>query len=350
LLAPLAVWRFTVWYTMYIPWLYSTVRTGDNYPFLRQNPTDLLLYFGVLLFAVALQIRRYRRESDRTQRLQAKWLVWGTSIAILVVGCYVLALNMVPATHPVNGSAVLMRLVGRTVRQIALCIVPVTMLYSVMRYRLWNIDFLINRTLVYVPLTSVLAGVFAVAMTFTQRFFVSTTGQTSEYAVIFTTLILTASFAPVRTELQATVDRHFKEAPDPTRGLKRFDERVEQVAEVLQKERLLTRLLDDTMEAFDATGGAVYCEEVQGEQSRRRLVKQSEGWTGEPELQMAIDSGGSCVGWLELGPRVGDDQYSEKEIARLHESLERVAEVILLLHPQPLPALRLHAEPQARAA
>lgn len=84
-------------------------------------------------------------------------------------------------------------------RQLALCAIPITLLLSlILRYKLWNVDILINRTLVYVPLTSVLAGIFAVTMTITQKIFVSATGEGSEFATVITTLVLTTTITPIK--------------------------------------------------------------------------------------------------------------------------------------------------------
>lgn len=331
LLLPLAVWRVAIWYFLYIPWLYTAERTGDNYPFLKQNSVDLLLFFAIVLFAVGMQIRRYRRESDQEARLQAKWLVWGTSIAVLIVGGYVIALNSLPVMQPEAGSAVLLRLAGRTVRQAALCIIPVAILISILRHRLWDIDFLINRTLVYVPLTSILAGVFAVSMALTQRFFVATTGQESSSAIVMTTLLLTAIFTPVRAELQAMVDRRFKDAPDPFKGLKVIDDQMEMVAGLIDRERLLKRLLEDTVRVFGANGGAVYLAEHGSGEARPRQVWATDGWSGPASLRLPISYEGVTAGWLALGPRLNGAPYDGDERRRLHESLERVADVLLLL-------------------
>ena len=327
LLPPLIIWRSAIWYYAYIPWLYNSVRTGDNYPFLPQNMLDVDLYFLLVLACVTLQIRRYRRTTDPVQRQQTKWMVWGTAMAVAVVGIYVVTMNLLPATDVQTGNTVILRLVGRTVRQLALCIIPLSMLYSILRYRLWEIDLLINRTLVYVPLTSLLAGIFTGFMALTQRLFVATTGQKSDFAVVLTTLFLTSVFTPIRNEIQAIVDRRFKEAPNPIKELESFDKQVDSVADVMDPRRALRRLLTESVRAFDTEGGAVYIADEEGP----RLLEATPDWVGPIKLQLLLERQGTPVGWLALGPRRNGMGYSKQEIERLSQSMDRVGQLLGLV-------------------
>ena len=80
------------------------------------------------------------------------------------------------------------------------------------RYRLYEIDHLISRTLVYVPLTALLAGLYAATVTLLQRLFQSLTGDRSDAAIIISTLILASVFTPLRKWLEGIVERRFKPA------------------------------------------------------------------------------------------------------------------------------------------
>jgi hypothetical protein len=328
ILPPLAIWRIYIWRVYYIPWLYTGARIGDRYPFLRQDARDLLLFFAIVLVAVALQVVRYRRYSTPAQRLQAKWLVWATSVAVIVVGAYVVSVNTLPALHPRLGSNIVVGLAGRTVRQVALGIIPLALLYSVLRLRLWNIDFLINRTLVYVPLTSVLAGLFAVLASFSQRFMLATTGTKSEWAVVLITVLLATLVNPIRTEIQKWVDLRFKEAPDPMQALKVYHKEVRSVADILERGTLLTRLVDEAVRTLGACGGAVYAASAHGPQ----LLHATPAWYGPVVLQRPLVSGSECAGWLALGRKQSGVAYSEAEIARLDETLVSVALVVVLMY------------------
>ncbi len=328
ILPPLALWRAYIWRVYYIPWLYTGSRIGDTYPFLRQDSVDLLLLFSIVLAAVAFQVIRYRREYTPAQKLQAKWLVWATSVAVIVVGAYVIAVNALPAMHPRLGSNVVMAMAGRTVRQAALCVIPLAVIYSVLRRRLWNIDFLINRTLVYVPLTSVLAGIFAVLVTFSQRFMLASTGAKSEWAVVLITILLTTLVSPIRAEIQKWVDLRFKEAPDPLQALKRLDKDVRAVADIITRDTLLARLVDDSVVALGAYGGAVYVIGADGPQ----LLHATPEWYGPIALQRPFICDSACAGWLVLGRKQSGVGYSEAEIKSLEETMARIARVMVLMH------------------
>jgi fumarate reductase subunit D len=327
LLGPLLLWRFLVWYLYYLPNLYLLDRTGETYPYLPQNPLDLTLLLLVFIFAIWAQIHRYRHTSSAIQRQQTKWLVWGVTLTVLIVGGYVMAINMLPILQRNSQDVVIMRLIGRTVRQLALCAIPITLLYSILRYKLWNVDILINRTLVYVPLTSILTGLFAVTMAITQKVFVSATGQGSEFAAVITTLVITSTMTPIKSEIEAFVDRRFKEAPDPFRYLTAFDQQVREVVDVMDVEHLLRRLLNEALQAMGSCGGAV-CLVKEGE---LHLVHISSGWEGTPILQLPINYHDANAGWLLLGVRRDGTNYREDERRRLQQSLDKVGHALVLL-------------------
>lgn len=327
ILPPLLIWRYLVWAQIYLPRLYGMERTGENYPFLQQDGSDLALVILFYLFGVATQVYRYRRLATPEQRRQSRGLVWGVTLSIAIVGGYVLALNTFPGMQVSSQDMAIMRLVGRTVRQLALCILPIALLYSVVRYELWNIDVIINSTLVYVPLTSILAVIYATSMSLTQRFFVAATGQRSEFAMVLTTLLLTVVFAPIKDELQRYVDAHFKQAPDPFRNLEAFEEQVNDVAEIIDIHRVSAKLLEESILAFQAVGGAIFLIE-HGQPILSHITGR---WSGPIILQAELNYGELCVGWLVLGARNNGRSYKAEERARLQATVSEVAHLIALL-------------------
>jgi hypothetical protein len=87
--------------------------------------------------------------------------------------------------------------------------IPVAAGFAIMRYRLYDIDLLINRTLVYVPLTAMLALVYVGGVVGLQSVFRAFTGQESTLAIVASTLAIAALFSSLRQRLQAFVDRRF---------------------------------------------------------------------------------------------------------------------------------------------
>jgi hypothetical protein len=121
-----------------------------------------------------------------------------------------------------DASNLVSQLVGLPLLYLALLTVPVTLTISILRYRLYDIDIIINRTLVYVPVTAIVAGLF----TASQRLLVSLTAGPSLPATVLSTLMVAALLTPVKDRIQKRVDRHFKDAPNPSKKLNLFAEHV----------------------------------------------------------------------------------------------------------------------------
>jgi hypothetical protein len=147
-----------------------------------------------LLCASALFVR-YRR-ADPVVRQQLKWV----AAAVAIFAGSLVASILLP---PIDTFA------------LTLPLLPLAVGIAILRYRLYDIDVLIRRAMVYVPLTAVLGGLYAASVALFQRLFVVVTGDRSDAAIVITTLILAALFTPARKALESAVDRRFKPAgPD----------------------------------------------------------------------------------------------------------------------------------------
>ena len=148
-----------------------------------------------LLLAVLSMFVRFRR-SIGVERQQLKWIVYAGAAA---ASGFALTLFLSgPLANAVFAVAFL-----------AFIGVPVAAGFAIMRYRLYEIDLLINRTLVYVPLTAMLALVYVGGVVGLQSVFRAFTGQESTLAIVASTLAIAALFSSLRQRLQAFVDRRF---------------------------------------------------------------------------------------------------------------------------------------------
>jgi len=173
--------------------LLSTLR----YPLLNALVSFVLA--GVILF---LQSYRYTRVSDATQRQQTKWVVLGLVVAL---GGY-LVFPFVDALFP---GGLLASLLANTAYFVLLLFLPISIAIAILRYRLYEIDLLINRTLVYGSLTVTLVALYFGGIVLLQRMFVLLTGQKSTLAVVASTLLIAALFNPLRRRIQSFIDRRF---------------------------------------------------------------------------------------------------------------------------------------------
>ena len=155
----------------------------------------VLILLGFLL-GVASLVVRYRRAGS-VEAAQIRWLAL---VAVIAVPILVLAsFELGPVSALADELGV-----------VFLALMPIAIGIAITRYRLYEIDRLINRTIVYGSLTAILAGVFTAAVGLAQRLFVAVTGQTSDAAIVATTLVVATLYAPLRKRLDAIVDRRFK--------------------------------------------------------------------------------------------------------------------------------------------
>jgi hypothetical protein len=159
------------------------------------------LVVSVLIAAGSL-IDRYR-DADEMLRRQIRWVVLdGTltavTVAPLLVGRYLL--------RPGDGAGEVLV----TVAALGAATFPIAVAIAITRADLFDIDVIIGRTLVYLPLTAILAGMYAALVSFLQRVFVALTGDTSDAVIVLSTLVLAAAFTPVRQALDGFVERHFR--------------------------------------------------------------------------------------------------------------------------------------------
>jgi len=168
---------------------------------------DLLLLY--LLCAVVLaQIYRYARVSGTVERQQTKWVVFGltATIAILVVTSWVAV--FFPQLRQPDVLGMLYTLGSRTVWNLSLLLIPFSIGIAILRYRLYDIDAVINRSLVYGTLTTVLAGVFAITDTLLLPLLVrSVLGKEDPTLnAVIAALVIAMIFEPLRRRISVGVD------------------------------------------------------------------------------------------------------------------------------------------------
>jgi hypothetical protein len=203
--------------------------------------------------AIACMIYRYRRASTTAQRQQTKWIVVGLVITLLVNQLFWL-----PTGFTSLGQTLYAPLLF-TVFQIVQLLTPITFFIAIQRYRLYDIDTIINRALVYGSLTAVLVGIYAVSIIEAQALMDAIThhaGEKLPLVIVATTLLIAALFRPLRNRLQALVDRRFYRSKyDAAKTVAAFGATLRQEVEL---GALQTHLLDAVEQTMQPTHASVW--------------------------------------------------------------------------------------------
>jgi hypothetical protein len=166
-----------------------------------------LLPLCMLASALSL-VLRYRR-SGGEERQQIKWIAFAASVVVVVYAIAMIASFAFPAeSWTTAGSVWWLNLLTYAVLS-SFTLVPIAVGIAVLKYRLYEIDIIINRALVYVSQTATLVALYLGGVVLLQRLFVLLTGQRSTLAVVASTLLIAALFNPMRHRIQAFIDRRF---------------------------------------------------------------------------------------------------------------------------------------------
>jgi hypothetical protein len=173
-----------------------------NWPLWLQS-LELFIVFGG---SVATQVYRYRRVASPVQRQQIKWLIYGFAPALVLPICFGLVLVLFPA---LNSPGSLLWVAVEPLWRFYYLPIPFCIGIALLRYRLWDIDRVINRTLVYGLLTAILLLTYILLVFAGQHLLVSLLGQSNGVVLVGSTLIVAALFQPLRHRIQRIIDRRF---------------------------------------------------------------------------------------------------------------------------------------------
>jgi hypothetical protein len=166
---------------------------------------SLWVFIGMVLSLCWSQVYRYGRVSSPAQRQQTKWVVFGTVLGVAGTAPFQLPLDL----SLVGGDTPFVLLVLNMGFTLSFLLLPLSISVAVLRSHLFDIDILINRTLVYGLLTAMSALVYFGSIVVSQRVFVGLTGEQSTLAVVACTLVIAALFNPLRRRIQGFIDRRF---------------------------------------------------------------------------------------------------------------------------------------------
>ena len=259
------------------------------------------------LTAAASSVIRFRRSTGDT-RQQLKWFA-----ASAVVVAFALIFSFFDEAK-----------LAQTALIVALTSVPIAVGIAILRYRLYEIDTLINRAIVYGALTAILAGLYSASIGLFQKLFVTITGEKSDAAIVVTTLILASAFTPVKSWLQAATDRRFKSPGDAHKQLGTFRESLRLVSEAVDGVALRRRFLEEVTAAFGARGARLVI--GRGDSVREERC----GEWSTPSAACELVDGGVSLGRVEVCARRDATPYSKSDLAELQKTAAVVARAYVL--------------------
>jgi hypothetical protein len=278
------------------------------------NAAGIIGSIATTVAAVYSLVARFREGSHDT-RQQVKWVAAAGAIVAVDLAFLVATFLIRPAFF-VDAFLVF---------NVAYTAVPIAVGVAILRYRLYDIDLLINRAIVYVSLSALLAGIYSAVVTLFQKVFLAVTGQRSDAAIVVTVFLLATIFTPARNSVQSFVDKRFKDSRDLERLMKALEDEVQTVVGVLSRKRLAGRLLDDAAEGARSSA-ALY---LGGNGSEEPAMTHGK-WDGSAVLVIPLHSGERELGKLVLGPRLGGAAFSTREQERLQKTANLVATALAM--------------------
>jgi hypothetical protein len=191
--------------------------------------------FAVVFVSAISLVLRFRRSSGQ-ERQQIKWLAFAASLVPV----------WLVVNFPFESFSPLLFAV---VENLMLMSIPVAVGIAIFRYRLYDIDRIINRTLVYGSLTTMLVALYFGGIVVLQRFFVLLTGQQSTLAVVASTLLIAALVNPLRRRIQSFIDRHFyRRKYDARKTLEAFSAKLRDETDLEALNNDLVGMVRETMQ------------------------------------------------------------------------------------------------------
>src|SRR5215218_1883536 len=211
---------------------------GVDSPILEAVALAGAILAGASMLASAVSLIVRMRRAGRTERQQIKWLAYGGALA---VGAVFVGGVIAPWFEEVGISLIIIGLLG----------VPIFTGVAVVRYRLYEIDIVINRTLVYGALTAALVAVYFGGVATLQALFRAFTGQEQQpqLAIVVSTLTIAALFDPLRRRIQSFIDRRFYRSKyDARKTLEAFSVKLREETDLQALNNELVSVVRETIE------------------------------------------------------------------------------------------------------
>ena len=272
-------------------------------------------FLCILLFAcsaIAAQLQRYRTISTAVERQQTKWVVLGFATAF--AGLMIAALGLPRIGPEVIANRRAFALVGMTIASAFLLLIPLSIGLAMLRYRLWDVDRLVNRTLVYGALTVTIVGLYLAIAAGLGTLVPTGTDRIVQLAAAAGICLV---FQPIRIRLQRRVNRLlYGERDDPYAVLSRLGLRL---GGTLSHDAILPTIVETVAQALKLPYAAIAMRHGDA-----LATAASFGTPAGEQVLWPLFYGEEAVGELVLAPRAPGEPFSDSD-RRLLDDLARQA-------------------------
>ena len=241
--------RFTPRWMRWVVLLFSVIELFGNIFASGSSFLGNMLFFIFALSIMAGQVYRYVRVSTPLERQQTKWVVFSILTVLILQPVLFTPLELIYPSLQQSGS--LYQAITNMVSSYLLLVVPVSIAIAILRYRLWDIDALINKALVYGLLTGLLGALYTGLIIGLESLVGAITGQNGQQPVVLviSTLAIAALFQPLRKRIQSSIDRRFyRRKYDAEKTLAAFSATLRNEVELNQLRDHLLTVVEETIQ------------------------------------------------------------------------------------------------------
>jgi serine phosphatase RsbU (regulator of sigma subunit) len=319
----------------------------------------LIFVSGTLGAVIAAQVYRYRYVSTRTEQQQTKWVVFGMAVGI---GGF-FALITIGALLGLIGwyDDPILKMLGNVLVYAAITLLPLSIGLAILRSRLYEVDILIRRTLIYGVLTVILAAAYLFSLFGLQYLLLGAAGEIGPASIVIASasaLAMAAISRPLRSRIQDAVDRRFyRRKYDAAKVIAAFGSNASRQIDAERLTAQLLSILQETMQPEHVSLTLAATPAPEGAQPEAGTIPRDDplaahfrAWpdavsadqiaVDSPALRAMLASGvkvvapivseGEFIGVLALGPRLSQQDYSAED-----------RELLNALTSQAAPALRV---------
>ena len=298
-------WIVVAWILFQLPRYYfpdSSINLRNWNPILYNA-----LFIAGLLSGLFSQVVRYWRVSNPTERLQTKWVVFGTAIG---VGGYIITRLLTLLLPDPTGRDLLVNLVLFFTSTLLMLLLPISISIAVLRYRLWDINPIINRALVYGALSASTIAFYIFAVGFFSNYFQQR--QANFILSFLATGVIAFLFEPLRERLQRGVNRlMYGERDDPATVLTRLSQRIDSA---IAPDSVLPTIVETLTQTLRLPHAAITLYEKDGAPH----VISSLGRPPSELIQLPLTYQAEHVGELILAPRSEGESFSTADMNLLN--------------------------------